>query len=132
MITPTGAQKIIDARRKGMKPAEMIIISLIGRVAEQNHQVYVNSDSEYDFRWCVDLSICIYINQKSNWKAITKAVALQKPKWLGMYCQDRFKGTDIHLMPTADDLSKPVDAWKWKLDFLPWLDFQNEQFAWGD
>jgi hypothetical protein len=44
-----GAERIVEARRKGLKPGEMIIVSLIGRVNEQNHTVYANSRKQFDW-----------------------------------------------------------------------------------
>lgn len=41
-IIPHGAQRIIDARQKGMKPAELVLVSLIGRLNENNPTVYAD------------------------------------------------------------------------------------------
>ena len=131
MTIPNGADAVIAARKKGFKPSEMLIISLIGKLQELNHTIYVNPDCEYDWRWLVGLKACIFTKSSINSKAILKAVAQSNPEWLGMYQIDTFKGLEACYMPVAVDIEKPRSQWRYKLDVLVWTDFQNEVFAWN-
>ena len=40
-------------------------------------------------------------------------------------------GATIYLVPTPADVEKPVRYWKYDLDFLPWMNFQNDDFLIG-
>lgn len=131
-MIPNGAQQIIDARKRGMKPAEMLIVSLIGKVDELNYTIYANAQAEYEWFWVRGLKVCLYVNQKSNWKPVIAAMARNFPEWLGLYDVDQFKGATASYLPRVEDIEKPKNQWRYKLDFLPWTKWQNEQFAWGE
>lgn len=131
MNLPNGAQAIIDARKRGMKPAEMLIVSLVGKVNETNHVIYVNPQAEYDWRWIVGLKVCVYFGSGVKWKEQLAEIAKCRPEWLGMYNVDQFKGATAYYLPRADDIEKPKNQWRHVLDFLPWTKYQNEEFAWS-
>jgi hypothetical protein len=128
---PNGAEAVIAARKRGMKPSEMLIVSLIGAVNESNHTIYANPESEYDWRWLVGLKVCIYINDATKWKPISTAIARARPEWMGIYNADQFKGADVSALPLVDDIEKPMSQWRYRLNILPWMDFQNKEFAWS-
>lgn len=132
MILPQGAKDIVAARMNGLKPADMIIVSLIGPPREANPTVYVNPTAAYDWRWAVELKLCIYTNQRTPWLETAKAIAGARPEWLGLWDVDAFQGADVYALPRVDDIAKPASQWRWELHFMPWLGFQNYQFAWGD
>lgn len=131
MNIPNGANKIISARKKGFKPADMVIISLIGHVNEGNPIVHANPSGEYDWRWLVGLNVCVYIKPGITWKPILMQIARNKPEWLGIYDADQFQGADVSALPMVADIEKPMSLWRWRLDLLPWMAFQNEEFSWG-
>lgn len=126
-----GAQPILDARKKGMKPAEMILVSLIGRINEKNHTVYADPRKEYEWSWTRALSVCVYTSPTINWRAVARSIAAEQPSFLGVWDADSRKGANVYLLPHPDDINKPQDQWRLILDFLPWLPFQNEEFAWN-
>lgn len=130
MNTPNGAQQVIDARKKGFKPAELLIISLIGKANEINHTVYAASGGDYDWRWMVGISACIYVKPGVIWKPLALSVAKANPSWLGVYDVELFKGADLFAIPCIEDIKKPKSHWRYKLEFLPWMDYQNKTFLW--
>lgn len=130
-IIAANAESIIVARQKGLKPAGLILVSLVGRITERNHTVYAKSGVEYDWRWVRGLQICIYASQASMWRPVANAIAAERPAYLALWDAYRHQGTDIFFIPHVDDIEKPKSEWRWKLDFLPWLPFQNEVFAWN-
>lgn len=131
-VLPNGADKILALRKRGQKPAEMLIVSLIGPTREANHHVFADPDGLYDWRWIVGLDACIFMRPGVLWKPIALAVAMAKPHWLGVYDATRFVGADVCALPFDEDIEKPAALWRWKLDFLPWLPFQNHHFAFSD
>jgi|SRR5688572_2328492 len=132
MNLPNGAEAVLAARKRGMRPAEMLIVSLIGKVGESNHTIYANPGAEYDWRWIVGLDICLYVNNATNWRTQMTAIAKCRPNWLGLYNVDQFKGARAFYLPHPSDIDKPRSQWRHVLDFLPWTQWQNEQFAFGD
>jgi hypothetical protein len=132
MTLPNGAEAVLAARKRGLKPNEMLIVSLVGKVNESNHVIYANQGAEYDWRWLRGLKACLYINQKSNWRPVIEAMVRQRPEWLGLYNVDQFKGATASYLPRADDIEKPTNQWRYVLDFLPWTAWQNNEFAWAE
>ena len=125
------AQLILNARKRGLAPSGLIIVSLIGRINDQNHTVYANPQKSYDWLWARGLQICIYAAQEVQWQSIARSIASARPSWLGLWDVDRHQGTDVFLLPHISDIEKPKSEWRWNLDFLPWLPFQNEEFVWN-
>lgn len=125
------AKPIIEARQRGMKPREMILVSLIGRLNEPNHTVYANAVKPYDWLWARGLEICIYATPEINWRDTVLAIAAARPSLLLLWDADRKQGADVYFLPRVDDLTKPKTDWRWDLSFLPWRKSQNEAFAWN-
>ena len=130
-MIPNGAQRIIDARKKGMKPAKMVLVSLIGRINEKNPTVYANPSNEYDWSWLRGLQVCVYTTSDANWRPVARSIASQRPSFFGLWDADRREGADVYFLPDVVDIEKPRSEWRWNLDFLPWLPFQNEEFIWN-
>lgn len=131
MILPMGAKPILDARLRGQRPAEMLIVSLIGKTDELNHHVFANPAGDYDWRWIVGLDACIYVRPGVNWQAMAMQIARAKPRWLGLYDVDRFEGADVHAFPRIEDIDRPQAQWRWYLDFLPWTRYENQFYLEG-
>lgn len=130
-IIPHGAQRIIDARQKGMKPAELVLVSLIGRLNENNPTVYADPRREYEWFWARGLQVCIFASTEVNWRAVALSIKRHGPSALYLWDADRCGGAEVFLIPSMADLDKPRSEWRLNLDFLPWLPSQNEEFAWN-
>lgn len=124
----TNADKIIAARLKGMRPADMVIVSLGPAHKTDNPLVTANPGVAYDWRWVRDLDVCLYVSDADDWPHILKDIALQHPKHIELWNYPGNWGAHVYLMPTAQDIGRPVRMWGYELDFLPWMDFQNRDF----
>lgn len=125
------AQPILDARLKGFKPDGLILVSLVGHVSAANHVVRAIPATPYDWRWVHGLELCVYVGERLDWVDTVKSIALHRPAYLCLWnCQEHW-GAHVYLIPTAEDIGKPVREWSYELDFLPWLDFQNDDFIEG-
>lgn len=124
----TNAQAIIDARVKGMRPADMVIVSMVGAVKTENPLVHVKPGTAYDWRWVRDLDICLYVNGPEDWPLTLREIGLQRPRHMELWNHAEMWGAHAYLIPTAQDVAKPVSQWKFEIDFLPWMDFQNRDF----
>jgi len=125
------AAPIIAARMKGKKPADMVIVSLVGPVVSDNPVVFAKADQAYDWRWVRGLDVCVYMADGIDWQALLFDIARQRPEHLSLWDQEGKWGTAVYLLPRADDIGKPLRAWKFELDFLPWMDFQNTDYVVG-
>lgn len=123
------AQEILSARMRGLKPADMVIISIVGPVGAENPTVFARPETPYDWRWVRGLDVCLYMNDDQEWPDLLKEIAMNRPEFLSLWNHGGQWGAKVYLIPTASDISKPVRAWKYELDFLPWMDFQNKEFA---
>jgi hypothetical protein len=122
------AQPIIDARMRGFKPDDLVLVSLVGHVHAKNHTVRAIPGVTYDWRWVRGLELCVYVGERQDWVDVLKSIALQRPAYLGLWnCAEQW-GAQVYLIPTANDLARPRLQWSHELDFLPWLDFQNDDF----
>jgi hypothetical protein len=127
MIAPN-ALSIASARKSGMRPDEMILVSMVGRLDELNHTVFADG-RDFDWTWVRDLEICIFAKPDTPWQKVAKAIAAQRPSFLAVWDVETHEGADILLLPELEDIDKPRRQWRMKLDYLPWLPFQNRSFA---
>jgi hypothetical protein len=128
---PENAMTIVQARMKGRRPDEMVIISLCGPVPTQNPLVLAEPNVDYDWRWLRGLDVCVYVSDRNDWALTLKAIALAEPAHLDVWNPDGKWGAHVYLIPTAEDVNKPVSMWIRKLDFLEWMDYQNNDFVTG-
>lgn len=88
---PDGAQEIWDMRMQRKKPNEIVFVSLIGPLNSGNYQVFINDKDrveQLDFRWVIDLSVCIVFNNRvpnARVSELVKAIARHAPN--GGYSQ---------------------------------------------
>ena len=68
MRLPQGARKILDARLRGMRPADVVVVSFVGKVPWQLPTVYVDKKNEqradgadYDWRFLRGLPVVIAV-----------------------------------------------------------------------
>lgn len=128
-MIPTNAKAIIKARMQGFKPAEMIMVSLIGKISHQNHTVLADPNLVYDWRWLKDLDVCVFISPECNWRAATLAIRKAMPRYMWLWDVASRRGATVYLRPShhaSED--KPVKDWNWVLDFSSWRDCQNKGF----
>jgi hypothetical protein len=125
------AQPILSARLRGFKPDEMVIVSMTGHVHAANHVVRAVPGVDYDWRWVHGIEVCVYVGDAPTWHDTLKAIARHRPLDLCLWSCVGHWGANVYLIPTAEDIAKPVRKWAYELDFLPWLDFQNDDFIEG-
>lgn len=122
------AQPIIDARLRGLKPDGLVLVSMVGGVDVTNPVVRATPAVEYDWRWVRGLEVCVYVGDRNDWADTLKEIAKCQPAYLAIWnCIDRW-GARVFLVPTPDEVEQPQRLWQWQLDFLEWLDFQNDDF----
>jgi hypothetical protein len=133
LALPLNAAPIVAARLKGMKPGEMIRISLVGTLVHGNHTVHANPGTPHDWRWVRDLDVCLCVGPEPDWADTLKAIALERPQHLSLWNTQEHWGAKVYLVPTKADIEqcRQVKDWEYELDFSPWMDFQNDDFLTG-
>ena len=127
-VIPTNAFKIIELRKKGYKPDEMIIVSLVGKIDELNHVIYADHRKDYDWNFLKGLDVCIFANSSIEIKKTLLAIATIKTRFLGLWDVDRLEGADFLYLPCVSSLSKPQSQWRYKLMPFNWIPMQNKLF----
>lgn len=128
MILATNAQEILAARMKGLRPSDMVIVSLVGPVGAENPTVFAKPELAYDWRWVRGIDVCVYLDDDQDWSKTLMDIAKSRPEFLSLWSVTGKWGAKVYLIPSAGDVGRPVRAWKYELDFLPWMDFQNADF----
>jgi hypothetical protein len=125
-----GAERIAAARKAGKKPADMVIVSMCGLLDERNPQVLVNWKDDYEWWWVRGLQIAVHTKAGAPWKKTLMAIAAHRPAKLLVWDVERHQGADVYRLPTLTSLeaAKSSADWRWELDLLPWLPFENANY----
>lgn len=127
MKTPISAQPILQARLKGYKPADLVIVSMVGRINELNPTVFVNGP-DYDFTFLRGLEICLYVDEHCKWRRTLEAIMAQEPAKSLLWDANRFEGAYVYYLPTLKAVERGIPPFERELSFIPWLPFQNLAF----
>lgn len=98
---PYGAREIAWARANGQRPAEMLLVSLIGPLpGERNPIVLARPERNYDWRWAAGLEMLIVADSTTDPRRVKRTLeALERldplPDYLGLWLADKQSG--IHL-----------------------------------
>ena len=67
---PFGAAEILDLRKAGKRPADMVVVSLIGPLREANPVIVASPLRSYDWRFLVDLPVLVVANADTPQTAV--------------------------------------------------------------
>jgi hypothetical protein len=129
---PFGAFPILKARQAGKRPADLILISMIGALPnELNPIVIAEQNKTYDWKWLRGLSCCFWTTPATYVAKhiINASKALPSEMYLWDYANE--KGFNLFVLPTVESIDKPKQLWDWKVDALRWMPFQEKEFAQG-
>lgn len=127
-LIPTNAQKIIDLRKRGYKPDEMIIVSLVGKIDELNHVIYADYRKSYDWKFLAGLEVCIFASSAVDYAKTLKSIGMIKTRFLALWDVDRLEGAEFWRFPSVESVCKPKELWEWKLIPNIWIPMQNKMF----
>ncbi len=132
MIIPKGAERILQARRNGKKPSDLIIISMVGPLPnELNPVVQVDAKKDYDWQWAKDLIVCFWTDPKNYSSKQILACAKLKPKRILLWNCAQEKGYEIGALPRVDSIVNHQAKWVWEVHQIPWTSKQEKEFAMG-
>lgn len=95
---PYGAAEIVALRSAGKRPADMLLISLIGPLRETNPVIVAKPSRGYDWRFLVALPALIVASTDTpNLSNIVKAIDAAAPASLSVWFADRQDGINVLL-----------------------------------
>lgn len=128
-MLPYGARAIVEARMKGQRPADLLIVSLVGMVDELNPVIVAKPDAKYDWRFLLGLKVCVFARPGVRFAPVMLEIGAQWPEWLAIWDVEAEEGADaiVHIKPDCLDKRKfgPGD---FATIFWPWTQWQNKKF----
>lgn len=130
---PYGAKPILDARLQGKRPADLVIVSLVGPLDEVNPVVLANPDREYDWRWMRGLKACVFAKPGVRFAPTVIGIGRFAPEWLGLWDVESHEGADciVHIKPDSLD-KRGFAATDYAAIYWPWTQYENKQFRGND
>lgn len=132
-VIPYGAKAILNARQQGKRPVDMVIVSMMGPLADEiNPLVIADKDITYRWEWSRGLVVCFFASPDSYRAKHVFDCAKASPCKMYLWDCAARKGYDLYVLPTVESIERPRDQWDLKVDVLRWLPFQEKQFALGE
>lgn len=128
-VMPFGSMPILKARQKGKRPADMIIVSMMGRLPDEiNPVVIADRQLPYVWDWIRGLVVCFFASPDTYLAKHIFECAKALPSKMYLWDCAGEKGYDIYVLPTVESIQRPRAEWDLKVDATRWLPFQEEQF----
>jgi len=132
MTLPPGAGQILAIRKTGKRPADLVIVSNVGKLPFENPVVTVDGVQDYDWRWLVGLPFVFYGAVDAclfaNLENICKALKGRLPNPLLIWDANSNEGFSAWFLPTAETIHLPGSLWEWEFSFQEWSEYQNKKF----
>lgn len=99
---PYGGAEILALRRNGKRPADMVLVSLIGPLLELNPIVIAKPECAYDWRFLARLYVTVVCTtQTEKLSGTVKAIEAVNPDSLSVWFCDQQDGVNVF-----------IDGWK--------------------
>lgn len=132
-IMPRGAIPILQARQRGKKPADMVLISMIGALPKESNPVVIaDKPVEYRWDWIKGLAACFWTTPGTYLAKHVLDCAKARPSSLILWDYANEKGYDLSVLPTVESIERPKEQWEMRIIADRWLPFQEKQFALGE
>ena len=95
---PYGGREIAEIRAKRQKPADMVLVSLVGGIREVNPLVIARPERTYDWRFLACLEVMIVASMSipaEQINRVKKAILAVKPEYLGIWFADLQNGMSV-------------------------------------
>lgn len=116
LLMPYNAAQILELRKKGKRPADMLLVSMIGWLGELNPCILADGSKTYDWRFLTGLDVLLVVDTRTNRsqvKATADAIYAQRPEYLGLWVADHQDGFHIawgSYKPKSDALRRMTFA----------------------
>jgi hypothetical protein len=130
MIAP-GAEEIIKERMRGLRPADTVVVSLVGPFAVLNHSVLPETGRQYDWRWVKGLDIALLIASSQDWKRTAFEIKQAAPGYLCVWDIHTHRGAEVIWRPyqtRQEPFSVELRGWFFGLDYSAFHEEDNKVF----
>ncbi len=130
MIAP-GADEIVKTRLRGMRPADAVVVSLVGDFDLANPLVTPEVGKQYDWRWVKGLNIALMIASAVDWKRTAFDIKRAEPEYLCVWDIYAHRGAQVVWRPCQtkpEPFSVELRGWHFGLDYSPFHDEDNKVF----
>lgn len=125
-MIPTGAAPILQARIQGKRPADLLIVSMVGRVNEVNPVILADGD---DWRFVEGLQVCVFTKRGKPFRDLCMQIAYCGPAWLGLWDVENREGATVRSMIRPESIdNKRFTIADFMLDIDAWIPWQNRIF----
>ena len=98
MKPPYGASAIIELRKAGKRPADMVLVSLIRPLRDEVNPVVVINDTDCDLRFLHDLEVLIVCSMETSRELIKRVaddIVSIVPAYCGVWWRDQDDGLNL-------------------------------------
>jgi len=129
MRIPIGAKSIINTRLSGNRPADILLISNIGKLVDDNHQI-ITDGSGYDWRFLTGLDFIMFGKIDDAMMDNLKDICVQSKTTKEMLIWDQVNESGVYAwyLPVAETIHLPKNQWEWEFSFIAWTEYQNNKF----
>lgn len=95
---PYGGREIAELRSTGKRPADMVLVSLIGPLRESNPVIVAKPGRAYEWRFLIGLHVAVVADTETlNLPDVVRAIEAAKPATLSVWFADRQDGINVVL-----------------------------------
>lgn len=95
---PYGGLEIAQLRATGKRPADLVLVSLIGPLRESNHVIVAKAGRAYEWRFLVGIHVAIVVEtETAKLPDVVRAIEAAKPATLSVWFADRQDGVNLAL-----------------------------------
>lgn len=132
MSIPVGAKAILDARKRGLKPADdVMILTREEWKMDWSPLVYANPRRQYDWSFLKDLQSIVLLDSTMPYNQMFADIAsVVGGKFMRYWFVDAETGGYVTYFPEVEDIEKPPHKWRFNLELAPNLGFEDRD--WGN
>ena len=113
---PYGGREIAELRATGKRPADMVLVSLVGPLRESNPVIVAKPDRHYDWRFLTDLEVLVVLRADVDValaRRVVTEISAEIPGYLGVWFADKQDGITVSwgsLRTKKNGLLRPFGA----------------------
>ncbi len=133
MMLPFGALPIEQARLRGQRPAQMVLISQVGILPfEANPVVIADRAIAYRWEWIKGLQACFWTDPRAFISKHIIDASRARPAALYRWDCVNLKGYDVMALPDPASIDGGQASWRWRVYADRWLPSQERTFWKGE
>ncbi|AKJ28782.1 hypothetical protein [Caldimonas brevitalea] len=127
--TPRNAQAIVEARARGLRPADLVVVSLVGALDWSNPTVYADPAERYSWGWARGLDLIVAVKPGIAALRLLSDLLDVDPWSLCMADVQRQVGSNVYRGSYVSG-TRRIGSYiaTGPLLFQPWLPVRNKEF----